>query len=58
MATSQQHVYATPGRAQTPDALINDDSCPVDSRHYPRPIRSKSRASLAPGAYSTMVRLN
>ncbi|XP_074604245.1 uncharacterized protein LOC141857656 [Brevipalpus obovatus] len=56
MTTSQQHLYATPGRAQTPDALINDDT--PDARHYTtanytsRPARSKSRSSLVPGYQS------
>lgn len=38
------HVYATPSRVQTPDALLNDDACTFESRQYSRP-RSKSRTA-------------
>ena len=44
---SQQHVYATPSRVQTPDALLSADDLFSDHRshHYTRPSRSKSRNS-------------
>jgi len=47
-STSQQHVYATPSRVQTPDALLSVEGYDHhSSRHYnnSRPARSKSRNS-------------
>ncbi|RWS29382.1 hypothetical protein B4U80_10765 [Leptotrombidium deliense] len=45
MTATSQHVYATPSRVHTPDALLSEESCPTDSRHCPRYSRSKSRSS-------------
>lgn len=54
LATSQQqHVYATPSRVQTPDALLSSQDV-FESRHnnhYTRPSRSKSRNSTLHGHY-------
>lgn len=57
MTTSQQHVYSTPCRVQTPDALLNDDLCTMESRSHPRTLRSKSRASLGPSYQVSHVKL-
>ena len=51
----QQHVYATPSRVQTPDALLSQDVFESRHNHYTRPSRSKSRNSTLHGHYQTNV---
>lgn len=52
LANSQQHVYATPSRVQTPDALLDEEQ----QAHMYNTRRSKLRTCTLPQAYSTMVR--
>lgn len=56
LATSQQHVYATPStRVHTPDDLLLSDDI-LESRQYSRPLRSKSRNStIMHGHYQAPV---
>lgn len=53
-AANQQHVYATPSRVHTPDTLLNDDTCTLESRHYTRPHRPKSRSSTHHGYHNAV----
>lgn len=56
LTSSQQHVYATPSRVATPNALIAEEVFEPRLNHYSRPTRSKSRNSTLHGHhYQTNV---
>jgi hypothetical protein len=54
LANSQQHVYATPSRVQTPDHLLAEEQ----QAHMYNTRRSKSRTCTLPQAYSAMVSID